>query len=610
MQEAETISEIYGTDSESSSPSSPKSFRVWVAIAIVVAMWMILIVPAMLAPLTKMHFYSMQLGPMFGAIGLSIWWMNTRVIPRNSRWLGLGLMFLIFAVTMFSIDFSVMIAMLVKGLPIALTLLVAGFFVGSFVNARKQAWIGLTFFSAVMIAGLFVRAEDPDAEFAFDLVPRWKPTAEDNFLDSLQNVSASEEASTIDSDALELPDAVTSKDWAEFRGPKRDGILNDVSFSTDWESNPPAELWRHPIGPGWSSFCVVGPVFYTQEQRGEQETVSAYTVADGRSVWIQETESRFEASMGGVGPRATPTYDNQQLFVTGASGLVQCLDAKSGQPIWQFDLMEQLDVPLPSWGFASSPLLYSNKKEELDDDLVIVFAGGGEEHGTIALDRTTGKLAWSTPGGNHGYSSAQLATIEGTEQVLISSNRGLQSLDPQTGRELWNHEWDIDVMARVTQPTVVGSTAYLGTGYGNGTRRIDISRDGDQWSTEHAWTESMKPYFNDCVYHEGFLYGFDGPIFMCLNADTGEKAWKRGRYGHGQVLLVKEMETLLIVTEKGDLVLAKVNPNKLEEIVRIASVEGITWNHPVIADGKLFVRNAEEMVCYELDVLAPLVTSQ
>ena len=597
MQEADTPQTV---DAQSAEPqvnqSRPRRFRVWPAIAIVVSMWLILILPAIIAPLTKMHFYSMQAGPIFGALALSVWWMTSRVFPVGKRTLGLLLIFALFAATMFLIHHSNIIAMLVQGLPFAMTLLVIGFLIGGFAVANKQAWVGLGCFLLVMVAALFVRVEDPDAEFTYDLVSRWKPTAEDSFLDSLKNVSATQQQSAIEPVQYQLPDKPTANDWAEFRGPKRDGIIDGVSFSTDWESHPPTELWRHPVGPGWSSFCVVGPLFFTQEQRGEQEVVSAYTVDDGVNVWTQTTESRFEATMGGVGPRATPTYDDQRLYVTGASGLIQCLDAKSGNPFWQFDLIEELDVKLPSWGFSSSPLLHEN--------LVIVFAGGGKEDSTIALDRETGKLIWSAPGGNHGYSSAQLATIEDTEQILMSSNRGLQSLDPKTGRELWNHSWDIDAMARVTQPTVVESTAYLGTGYGNGTQRIDIKRDGDNWSTEEVWIGPMKPYFNDCVYDEGSLYGFDGPIFMCLDADTGKKAWKRGRYGHGQVLLIKAMQVLLIVTEKGDLVLAKANPNKLEEIARISSVEGITWNHPVIADGKLFVRNAEEMVCYELDLLS------
>jgi outer membrane protein assembly factor BamB len=577
------------------------SLRLGLAIAIVVVMWGILIIPAMLAPLTKMHFMSMQLGPVFGVLFLSTWWLTTPSMRQSKRWLGLALIFLIFVTTMFLIDNSMRIAMLVQGLPAALTLLVAGMLVSGFLlkrfaTVKNRAWFGLICFSTLMVAGLFLRTEDPDAEFAFELVPRWKPTAEDIFLSSLQNASSSdEERLPIDPAENELPDHPSMSDWAEFRGPRRDGVVDDVRFRTDWKSNPPPELWRRPIGPAWSSFCVIGPVFFTQEQRGELEVVSAYTVQHGRNIWTSETESRFEASMGGVGPRATPTYDSQRLYVTGASGLIQCLDANTGQSIWKYDLVEELDVPLPSWGFSSSPLLH--------EDLAIVFAGGGEEDGTIALNRDSGELVWSAPGGNHGYSSPQLATLHDTQQVLISSNRGLQSLDPKTGQELWNHDWDIDVMARVTQPTVVGNTAYLGTGYGNGTRRIDISRDGDGWSTKEVWTESMKPYFNDCVYHQGYLYGFDGPIFMCLNAETGDKEWKKGRYGHGQVLLVQAMGVLLIVTEKGDLVLAKAIPDGLEEIARIPSVEGITWNHPVIADGKLFVRNAEEMVCYKLDML-------
>lgn len=579
----------------------------WPAIAIVAAMWLLLIVPGMIAPLTKLHFYSMQSAPALGAILLSVWWFRNSRIPKRERVIGLVALYSVFVIIMFAIHPSLQILMLLKGLPTALTLLVLGFAVGRWLQVRKQAWFGAAAFLGLLLCALFVRVGTIDAAFDYTLVPRWKPTAEQELLKSLSNDSESRVSATKESDgSIKLSDQVSDvadlpaeprpSDWAEFRGPSRDGILNNVAFETDWSENPPTELWRRPVGPAWSSFCVVGPWFFTQEQRGEEELVSAYRVDDGGGVWSQSHQSRFEASMGGVGPRATPTYHQTRLYVMGGSGLVQCLDAATGDRVWQYDLMDELGVTLPSWGFASSPLIF--------EDLVIVFAGGGDQHATVALDKADGSLVWSAAGGDHGYSSPQLSTIHGTQQILISSNRGLQSLEPRSGTQLWNHEWDIDVMARVTQPTVVGNTAYLGTGYGNGTRRIDITRNGDRWQTEEIWTKPMKPYFNDCVHHDGFLYGFDGPIFMCLDARSGKKAWKRGRYGHGQVLLVQSMETLLIVTEKGKLVLAKTNPQKLEEIATIPSVEGITWNHPVIADGKLFVRNASEMVAYQLDIIA------
>ena len=565
------------------------ALRLWPAVLILVVMWLVLLVPGWVVPLTMIHFISMQLAPALGALGLLIWWLSSRAMPFRKRLAGLALIIGVFIAAMFLMHPSLRIVMLTRGLPVSLTLMVFGFFVSRTVGLPRQAWAGLLAFSILMIGSLFVRVGRMDANFDFNLVSRWKPTSEEQLV-ALDSKSEQKPAADFD-----LPSNAADTDWAEFRGRNRDGILTGVSFSTDWETKPPTERWRHPIGPGWSSFCVVGPLFFTQEQRGEIELVSAYTVADGKPVWTNQTKSRFEATMGGVGPRATPTFRDKQLYITGASGLVQCLDAATGEPVWQFDLIKELGVPLPMWGFASSPLVL--------EETAIVFAGGGEENALVALDRKSGKVVWSVGFGSHGYSSPQLSTIDGVAQVLISSNRGVQSVDPLTGKVLWKHEWDIGEMARITQPTVVGTSVYLGTGYGRGTMRIDVRHEGGSWSTEEGWIESMKPYFNDCVHHEGFLYGFDGPIFMCLDAETGERVWKHRGYGHGQVLLVKDMETLLVLTEEGELVLLKADPNEAVEISKIPSVEGITWNHPVIADGKLFVRNAEEMVCYDLDLV-------
>ena len=573
---------------ETSPASETRLLRCWPAVLITITMWIVMLVPEWFIPLTKLYFVLMHLGPLIGVIGLSLWWIATRVLPLKKHLLGVALMGVLLAVAMAFMHPSMTIIMLFRGAPIAMSVMVAGWVLSRSLRMPRQGWIGVAGFVVVMFGALLVRSENMDADFAFDMVPRWKPTAEDHLLASLDDHSPLEKRTDI-----VLPQEVSLTDWAEFRGPRRDGILTAMTFATNWETSPPPEIWRRPVGPGWSSFCVVGPLFFTQEQRGEMELVSAYTVADASPVWVQETKSRFEASMGGLGPRATPTYRDRHLYVTGGSGLIQCLDAATGVSIWQFDLIEALEVRMPDWGFSSSPLVL--------DDIVVVFAGGGDQHAMVALDRKEGTLVWSIGNGSHGYSSPQLATLQGVTQILITSNRGVQSVIPETGELLWRHEWDMDVAARVTQPTVVGNTVYLGTGYGGGTMRIDIHRQGDQWTTEEGWIAPMKPYFNDCVYQEGYLYGFDGPIFMCLDAESGKKAWKRGRYGHGQVLLIQDIKTLLITTEKkGDLILVEANPEKLVEVARIKSVEGITWNHPVIAQGKLFVRNGQEMVCYDL----------
>lgn len=566
------------------------------AVIIVALMWVVVTVPGMIVPLTMIHFMSMQFGPILGALAIAIWWLTSSAYPWRTRWRSLAVAIVTMVALMFASHLSLQILLLVYGLPIALTILVAGLLVTRGIAWPRRRFYAWTAFAITFLAALFVRVGTIDAGFGFTLVPRWTPTAEDDFLAAMDaNASKSAEVQTYD-----LPMQPADDDWAEFRGPRRDGIVRGVSLSTDWESNPPRELWRKPVGPAWSSFCVVGPLFFTQEQRGDSEAVVAYDVANGKSVWTHQTEGRFEASMGGIGPRATPTYHGQFLYVTTAKGLIKKLDAATGELAWEYDMVAELEVPLPMWGFASSPLIV----ETGDLDEVIVFAGGGPDYGVVSLNAADGLVRWTSDVGTHGYSSAQLATIDGVRQILIASNVGLQAFAPESGTQLWRHDWDIGQMARTVQPTVLaiddGAAVYLGTGYGNGTMRIDVSRDGEKWSAKERWIANLKPYFNDMVHAGGVLYGFDGPIFMAIDAETGDKLWKKGRYGHGQVLLVGDDNVMIVLTESGELVLVRANADKLDEIARLPAIEGVTWNHPVIAGGKLFVRNAETMVAYEL----------
>ena len=203
-----------------------------------------------------------------------------------------------------------------------------------------------------------------------------------------------------------------------------------------------------------------------------------------------------------------------------------------------------------------------------------------------------------------------MSTIDGVRQIIFSSNLGLCAVALDDGKVLWEHEWDIAQFARVTQPLVVGNAVYLGTGYGNGTERVTVRRDQDGvWQASADWVAPLKPYFNDFVYHKGHLYGFDDSIFTSVDAESGERNWKRGRYGFGQVLLLPEMELLLVISEDGEVILLNADPSKHTEIASFQAIEGVTWNHPVIADGKLFVRNASEAACFALPGIQR-VTSQ
>ena len=258
-------------------------------------------------------------------------------------------------------------------------------------------------------------------------------------------------------------------------------------------------------------------------------------------------------------------------------------------------MAKDADAKPPQWGFSSSPLVAGG--------LAIVFAGGKDGKSVLAYDATTGDLRWSGGKGVHSYSSGQLATIAGQEQVLMTSDYGLQAFEPASGKVLWEHEWSIKDFFRVVQPHLVGTNqVLLGTGMSYGTRLLDITNEGDEWKLSEKWTsKDLKPYFNDFVQLGEYLYGFDGEILACIDLATGRKKWKKGRYGHGQVLLVGESGQLLIISDQGEAVLAEVNPTGLTERSKFKALNGKTWNHPVIAGGKLLVRNGEEMACYELE---------
>ena len=575
----------------SSTESVPSASPVWLlpAVAIIVLMWAVIVIPGKLFPLTLIHFVSMQVGPIIGMVALGIWWLASRRLPMRQRLAGAILVFAtVVATVMFSHRSATVITM-AWGIPLSLTILVGLLALFRSTPWRSRRWIAYSGFAIFLVGTLFFRVGEMDASFEFDVVPRWKSTDESRFLAELSEELPADDAAIA---PVTVPVEVSRGDWAEFRGPDRNSRLEGVTFAKDWKTNPPSEVWRRAVGPGWSSFCVVGPVVFTQEQRGEQEAVVAYRADDGELLWTSLSNGRFHASMGGVGPRATPTFHKGRLYVTDATGVIRCLEASSGETVWRYDFAEELDVEIPEWGFSGSPLVV--------DDLVIVFTAGMQDDGLVALDRTDGAVKWTGGDGSHSYCSPQRSIIDGRRQILYATSNGLQSIQVEDGKQLWAHEWSIRGLPRVTQPAVVGNTVYLGTGYGNGTRRLEVKETDDGWDVQSDWTTSLKPYFNDFVFHEGHLYGFDNNIFISIDGETGDRNWKGGRYGLGQVLLVADMGVLLVLSEKGRVILLEAGPEAHQEIASIDALDGVTWNHPVIAGDKLYVRNAREAACYKL----------
>jgi outer membrane protein assembly factor BamB len=374
-------------------------------------------------------------------------------------------------------------------------------------------------------------------------------------------------------------------------------------IATNWSEHPPTQLWKVPVGPGWSSFVVAGNLLFTQEQRGPMETVVCYDAMTGHEIWNRQYEARLEDPMGGPGPRATPTLANGGLFVTGATGMFLRLNPATGEIVWQKNLKEVASREAPMWGFASSPLVIGSN--------AIVWAGGKDGKGLLAFDVEAGALRWSAATGDHTYASPQLNTIAGEELVLLLSNDGLVLVEPATGKVRLNYEWKFSGY-RALQPRVVGDdTVLLGTPMNIGTRAIRITKANGEFAAKELWTSrNLKPDFSDMVTYQGYIYGNDGGFLTCLDLKTGDRMWKGGRYGKGQMLLLENAGALLIIAEDGQVHLVRADSKEFVEVGSFKALEGKTWNHPVVAGDKLYVRNSQEAAGYQLSIAKTAETAR
>jgi len=385
-------------------------------------------------------------------------------------------------------------------------------------------------------------------------------------------------------------------EWPGFRGPNRDAIIRGVRIRTDWSNSPPVQLWRRPIGPGWSSFAVHDDFLYTQEQRGDDEVVSSYKMTSGESLWQHHDRVRFWESNGGAGPRATPTLSHGRLYTFGATGILNALDATTGALLWSRNVASDTDTKIPGWGFSSSPLVVG--------DLVIVAATGT----LVAYDLANGSPRWA--GSKHGgsYSSPHQCLLDGVTQILLLSDTGLTSLAATNGALLWEHSWP---GVTILQPALLGDGDLListgGASGGVGTRRLTVAHKSGGWTVAERWTSrGLKPYFNDLVVHKGHAFGFDGSLLACIELQDGTRKWKGGRYGNGQLVLLADEDLLLVLSEQGELALVGATPDQFSELARFPAIEGKTWNHPVLVGDILLVRNDQEMAAFRLNPWAPL----
>jgi len=379
--------------------------------------------------------------------------------------------------------------------------------------------------------------------------------------------------------------------WTNFRGPKRDGRYDEASVSTHWPANGLPVVWKQPVGIGHASFVIADGKAYTIEQRRSQEVVAAYDLNNGHELWTQKWNAEFTDSTGD-GPRSTPTWDQGRLYALGATGELRCLDANSGAVIWGKNILTDNQAKNLPWAQAASPLIV--------DDKVIVLPGGANGKSVVAYNKMTGAPVWKVLDDPQAYVSPMLVELAGRRQIVVVSSWRVLGLAPENGTLLWSYKWDTDNGINVSQPIMVDRNRFfISSGYGKGAALVEVKGSGNSFTASTVWeNKNMKNKFNPSVLHNGYIYGLDEGILVCLDVNTGERKWKDGRYGYGQVILAGDH--LIVTSDQGDVALVKASPDKYTEVARFTAVSGQTWNYPAIASGKLLVRNSNEMAAFDI----------
>jgi outer membrane protein assembly factor BamB len=410
----------------------------------------------------------------------------------------------------------------------------------------------------------------------------------------------------------------TTRDYPRFLGNGYWPEVAHTELNHDWQTHPPQLIWRREIGAGWSSFAVVGNYAFTQEQRGDQELVSCYRLIDGTIVWTHADPVRFDPNdvsggVGGAGPRATPTVFDGKVLTQGATGIVNCLDARSGTTIWSHDTIAETGASLLEWGKSGSPLIVDGK--------VIISVGAPKDeelrrqfnYSLVAYDLQTGHLCWHNGNRTADYASPLAVTICNEQQIIVVNEGCVSAHRIRDGEVLWEHPWSKvgDTQDSAVQPIPLPEDRlFLCKGYGIGASIWQIRRNQDrQYAVEPQWNPSiipvMKSKFSSVVLRDGYIYGLDDVLLECVDLQDGKVMWKARRrpvFGHGQIILVAD--SLLVVSESGELALVEASPKGYHEFgcVQALGPDEPTWNSPTFSPPSLLIRNAHEAACYRLSL--------
>jgi outer membrane protein assembly factor BamB len=393
-------------------------------------------------------------------------------------------------------------------------------------------------------------------------------------------------------------------DWPQWRGPHRDGVAHEPALLTQWSKDGPSRLWKVPGGGGYSSFAVAGGRVYTLLGQEDQEVVLCLNAADGKELWRHAYGGSRLAQY--PGPRSTPTVDGGRVYTVGAGGQMFCLDAVSGKVHWQHDLATELHAGGGQWGQAFSPLIVGD---------LLITSPGGAGASLAAFDRTSGKLAWKAHDDPPGYSSPVAFTAAGVPQVVAFTGNSVVGVVPETGRLLWRHPWVTDFNVNAATPLTIHARrkpatgkqgagtldyVFISSGYGRGCAllKIEPAADGSFTATVVYENNNLCSHFGSPVRLGDSIFGFNESRLTCINLRSGEERWSKSGFNKGSLLRVDGY--LIVLGESGQLAVMEAAAQEPGSLASAKIFRGKCWAMPVLADGRLFLRDENEIVCLNM----------
>jgi outer membrane protein assembly factor BamB len=399
---------------------------------------------------------------------------------------------------------------------------------------------------------------------------------------------------------LALSAAASAADWPQFLGPTRNGVYPGPELAPSWPPEGPLTVWQKPVGNGFSGPVVVDHKLVLFHRLADQEVVQCLDPKTGKDLWRFPYPTAYQDDFGfDPGPRATPSIADGRVYSYGAEGMLHCLELETGKKLWSVDTKKELGAAKGFFGIACSPLV--------EGDAVLLNVGGTDGAGIVAFAKTTGKVLWKASHDEASYSAPIATTIHGHRYALFLTRGAFVGLEPDTGRMDFEYPFRPPIHASVSAatPLVVDDLVFISASYGAGAAVLSLA--GPQ--PEKLWSSAdvLSNHYATSVYHKGFLYGIDGrtdpgfepgPTVRCVEFKTGKVRWKDDSVGPATITLAGDQ--LLILTERGELIRATATPDGFKPTARAQILPFQVRAYPALADGLLYARSKDKLVCIDL----------